>query len=64
MAYGAGLSVSEIAHLKIDDIDISRTLIRIEQGKGSRDRNAMLSLTCSPVCYQSEVESFHCLADG
>ena len=43
VAYGAGLRVSEVAHLKIDDIDSTRMLIRIEQGKGRKDRNAMLS---------------------
>jgi integrase/recombinase XerD len=43
VAYGAGLRVSEVAHLKVDDIDSSRMLIRVEQGKGGRDRNAVLS---------------------
>jgi len=43
VAYGAGLRVSEVAHLKVDDIDSDRMLIRVEQGKGARDRNAMLS---------------------
>ncbi|MVS98408.1 tyrosine-type recombinase/integrase [Devosia marina] len=43
VAYGAGLRVSEVAHLKVDDIDSARMLIRIEQGKGRKDRNAMLS---------------------
>jgi len=42
-AYGAGLRVSEVASLKIDDIDSKRMLIRVEQGKGRKDRNAMLS---------------------
>jgi len=42
-AYGAGLRVSEVAALKVDDIDSTRMLIRVEQGKGRRDRNAMLS---------------------
>ena len=42
-AYGAGLRVSEVAALKVDDIDSTRMLIRIEQGKGGKDRNAMLS---------------------
>jgi len=42
-AYGAGLRVSEVASLKVDDIDSERMLIRIEQGKGRKDRNAMLS---------------------
>ena len=43
VAYGAGLRVSEVAYLKVDDIDSKRMLIRIEQGKGRKDRNAMLS---------------------
>jgi integrase/recombinase XerD len=42
-AYGAGLRVSEVATLKVDDIDSARMLIRVEQGKGRKDRNAMLS---------------------
>src|SRR6202789_3141619 len=42
-AYGAGLRVSEVAALKIDDIDSTRMLLRVEQGKGRKDRNAMLS---------------------
>lgn len=42
-AYGAGLRVSEVAHLKVDDINSTRMLIRIEEGKGRKDRNAMLS---------------------
>jgi site-specific recombinase XerD len=43
LAYGCGLRVSEVANLKVADIDSSRMLIRIEQGKGRRDRFAMLS---------------------
>lgn len=43
VAYGAGLRVSEVAHLKIDDVDSTRMLLRVEQGKGRKDRNAMLS---------------------
>ena len=42
-AYGAGLRVSEVASLKVNDIDSARMLIRIEEGKGRKDRNAMLS---------------------
>jgi integrase/recombinase XerD len=42
-AYGAGLRVSEVAALKVDDIDSTRMFIRVEQGKGRKDRNAMLS---------------------
>lgn len=43
VAYGAGLRVSEVAHLKVGDIDSKRMLIRVERGKGRKDRNAMLS---------------------
>ena len=42
-AYGAGLRVSEVVALKIGDIDSERMLLRIEQGKGRKDRYAMLS---------------------
>jgi hypothetical protein len=37
-AYAAGLRASEAASLKVANIDSSRMVIRIEQGKGSRDR--------------------------
>src|SRR3978361_189666 len=43
VAYGCGLRVSEIANLKVGDIDSSRMLIRVEQGKGRKDRFVMLS---------------------
>ena len=43
VAYGAGLRASEIVHLKISDIDKERPIIHVENGKGQRDRNAMLS---------------------
>ena len=43
VAYGAGLRVSEVANLKLSDIDSKRKLIRVEQGKGKKDRYAMLS---------------------
>jgi len=42
-AYGAGLRVSEVVALKVSDIDSTRMLIRVERGKGRRDRHAMLS---------------------
>src|SRR6202163_168275 len=43
VAYGAGLRVSEVVALKISDIDSERMVIRIEQGKGNKDRYVMLS---------------------
>ncbi len=43
VAYGCGLRVSEIAHLKVADVDSARMLIRVEQGKGRKDRYVMLS---------------------
>jgi integrase/recombinase XerD len=42
-AYAAGLSVSEVVALKVSDIDSELLLLRIEQGKGRKDRFAMLS---------------------
>ena len=42
-AYGAGLRVSEVVALKVSDIDSKRMMLRVEQGKGRRDRHAMLS---------------------
>jgi integrase/recombinase XerD len=43
VAYGAGLRVSEVANLKVSDIDSGRMTLRVEQGKGQRDRYVMLS---------------------
>jgi site-specific recombinase XerD len=43
VAYGAGLRVSEVASLKISDVDSKRMMLRVEQGKGRKDRHAMLS---------------------
>jgi site-specific recombinase XerD len=42
-AYGAGLRVSEVVALKVDDVDSERLLLRVERGKGRKDRQAMLS---------------------
>ena len=43
VAYGAGLRASEVVSLKVSDIDSARMVLRVEQGKGRKDRHAMLS---------------------
>lgn len=42
-AYGGGLRVSELVHLKVTDIHSDRMMIRVEQGKGKKDRYTLLS---------------------
>jgi integrase/recombinase XerD len=49
VAYGAGLRASEVVSLKVGDIDSERMVMRVEQGKGRRDRYAMLSPTLLEV---------------
>jgi site-specific recombinase XerD len=43
VAYGAGLRVSEVVGLRVTDVDSQRMTLRVEQGKGRKDRNAILS---------------------
>ena len=43
VAYGAGLRASEVVHLKVTDIDSERMILRVDEGKGQRDRHALLS---------------------
>ena len=43
VAYGAGLRLNEIRHLKVSDIDSARMTLRVEQGKGAKDRYTLLS---------------------
>ena len=41
--YAAGLRVSEVVRMRVSDIDSQRMLIRVEQGKGKKDRYTLLS---------------------
>jgi integrase/recombinase XerD len=43
LTYGAGLRASEVASLRVKDIDSDRSVIHIRQGKGNKDRYVMLS---------------------
>jgi site-specific recombinase XerD len=43
VAYAAGLRISEATHLKVTDIDSKRMMLRVDQGKGKKDRYVMLS---------------------
>lgn len=43
LTYSAGLRVSEVGHLKVRDIDSGRMSVRVEQGKGQKDRYTVLS---------------------
>jgi site-specific recombinase XerD len=43
MAYSSGLRISEVAHLKVSDIDSARMTVLVRQGKGKKDRYTILS---------------------
>ena len=43
LAYGTGLRANEVISLRVTDIDSQRMTLRVEQGKGGRDRYAMIS---------------------
>jgi site-specific recombinase XerD len=43
IAYASGLRLGEVLNLKLTDIDSGRMILRVDQGKGKKDRNVMLS---------------------
>lgn len=53
LAYGAGLRISEIANLKIEDIDSEQMCLKIGQGKGHKDRYTLL-----PPCLLTELRHY------
>jgi integrase/recombinase XerD len=42
--YGCGLRVSEVAQLKVSDIDSARNILRVRHGKGGKDRQTLLPM--------------------
>jgi len=50
VAYGAGLRVSEVCHLKVTDIDSDRMFIRVEQGKDTGIQSIHFQRVSSVVC--------------
>ena len=57
LCYSAGLRVSELVSLKVADIDSSRMVVRVEQGKGRKDRYTILSPQVLPMLRQWYVEA-------
>jgi integrase/recombinase XerD len=65
-AYAAGLRVSEAARLKVAHIDSRRMLLRVEHGKGAKDRYVMLSTQLLEIlrCYWRVARPVHWLFPG
>jgi integrase/recombinase XerD len=63
MAYGCGLRVSELVSLRLSDIDSERSLLRVTQGKGAKDRLVPLSNTLLDALrdYWRSYRPFDCL---
>lgn len=53
VTYGGGLRLSELLHLRHTDVDRDRRLLRVEQGKGKKDRYTLL-----PVRVITELDQY------
>lgn len=51
--YGAGLRISECLNLRVEDLDFSRKLIRVNQGKGNKDRDVDLPSSLEPFLHHA-----------
>ena len=60
VSYGTGLRASEVVSLRVSDIDSERGVIRVEQGKGRKDRYAMLSQPLLNLLRSWWVEAHEC----
>ncbi|MCR8656715.1 tyrosine-type recombinase/integrase [Paenibacillus endoradicis] len=56
ITYSAGLQVSVVVQLKLEDFDLDKQLLRIRQGKGRKDRYTLLSETA----WQA-IEKYRCI---
>ena len=65
-AYGTGLRVGELVSLKLSDLDPQRMMIRVEQGKGRKDRYTILSerLLCLLQRYRRAYQPAHWIFFG
>ena len=60
--YAAGLRLSEVTHLRVGDIDGSRMAIRVQQGKGRKDRYTILSPNLRSITPLLEAVSIACIS--
>lgn len=66
IAYATGLRLGEVLQLKVRDIDSERMILRVERGKGKRDRNVMLgpALLATLRIYWKQYRPKHWLCPG
>jgi site-specific recombinase XerD len=62
LAYGAGLRIGEAVRVRVSDIDRQRNVIRVQQGKGKKDRYTVLSPAMLEIldryCWAARPEDF------